>query len=51
MDFTRVGAKVMYMLPALPALGLSVGAAHTLTGRNVGQSTTYSVGLISAFRL
>lgn len=51
MDFTRIGAKVMYMLPALPALGVSVGAAHTLTGRNVGQSTTYSVGLISAFRL
>lgn len=51
MDFLRVGGKVMYMIPALPALGVSVGAAHTLAGRNVGQSTTYSVGLISAFRL
>jgi hypothetical protein len=51
MDFLRAGAKVMYMVPAIPALGVSVGAAHTLAGRNVGQSTTYSVGLISAFRL
>ena len=51
MDFLRVGAKVMYMVPALPQLGVSVGAAHTLSGRNVGQSTMYSVGLISAFRL
>ena len=51
MDFLKVGAKVMYMIPALPQLGVSVGAAHTLTGRNVGQSTMYSVGLISAFRL
>lgn len=51
MDFVRAGAKVMYMVPALPALGVSVGAAHTLAGRNVGRSTTYSVGLISAFRL
>jgi hypothetical protein len=51
MDFLRVGAKVMYMVPALPQLGVSVGAAHTLAGRNVGQSTMYSVGLISAFRL
>jgi hypothetical protein len=37
MNFMRVGAKVMYMVPALPQLGVSVGAAHTLTGRNVGQ--------------
>lgn len=51
MDFLRVGAKVMYMIPALPQLGVSVGGAHTLAGRNVGQSTMYSVGLISAFRL
>lgn len=51
MDFLRVGAKVMYMVPQLPQLGVSVGAAHTLSGRNVGQSTMYSVGLISAFRI
>ena len=51
MDFVRVGAKVMYMVPALPQLGVLAGAAHTLSGRNVGQSTTYTVGLISAFRL
>lgn len=51
MDATRLGAKVMYTIPQLPVLGLSVGAARTLSGRNVGKSTTYSVGLISAFRL
>lgn len=51
MDATRLAAKVMYTIPKAPALGVSVGAAHTLSGRNVGKSTMYSVGLISAFRL
>lgn len=51
MDFTKVMGKVMYTIPQLPALGVSVGGATTLSGRNVGKSTMYSVGLISAFHL
>jgi hypothetical protein len=45
MNFTKVDAFVFYALniPKVPAFKL--GAAHTLRGRNVGQSTTMSAGL------
>ena len=46
MDFTRLGAAIQYGLPK--NLMVRVGAAHVLTGRNVGQSTTYTTGLIYA---
>lgn len=51
MDFTRLQARVMYTVPRLPAVTLQLGAMHTLTGRNVGQSTLLSGGLTSAIRL
>ena len=50
MDFTRVGGKVMYTVPKLRQLILSVGAARTISGRNVGRSTTISGGVTTAFR-
>lgn len=50
MDFTRVGGKVMYTVPKLRQLILSVGAARTLSGRNVGKSTTIAGGVTTAFR-
>lgn len=50
MDATRVGGKVMYTLPGrLSAAILTVGAARTLSGRNVGRSTTVSAGVITHF--
>ena len=51
MDFTRLHARVMYAMPRLRGLTLHVGAMQTLTGRNVGKSTSLSGGLTSAFRL
>jgi hypothetical protein len=44
MDFTRVQAHVMYTMPSLPLI-LNSGAMTTLEGRNVGQSTMYTVGV------
>jgi hypothetical protein len=45
MNFTRTHAAVMYTLPAPLSLILGVGAARTLSGRNVGRSTTLSFGV------
>lgn len=44
MDFTRVQAHVMYTLTSLP-LVLNSGAMTTLSGRNVGKSTMYTLGV------
>ncbi len=48
MDFVRVGGTVQYTLPR-PAVDLRVGVSRVLSGRNVGQSTTLSVGLFHTF--
>lgn len=44
MDFTRVQAHVMYTLRSLPLI-LNSGAMTTLSGRNVGRSTMYTLGV------
>jgi hypothetical protein len=49
MDFVRLGGGVMYELPK--NLSIQLGAAHVLSGRNVGQSTTYTSGLMYALHL
>ena len=49
MDFVKVDGGFVYALPK--NLSLSFGAAHVLTGRNVGQSTTLTSGLIYALHL
>ena len=49
MDFTRVDATVAYALPR--NLSVRIGAGHVLSGRNVGQSTTFTSGLFYAHRL
>jgi hypothetical protein len=49
MDFVRLGGGVMYDLPK--NLSVQLGAAHVLSGRNVGQSTTYTSGLMYALHL
>lgn len=51
MNFTTAHAELMYYLPRLAGLRLDLGAAHTLSGRNVGQSTTIMTGLTYAFHL
>jgi hypothetical protein len=51
MNFTAAHAELMYFLPGVSGLRLDLGAAHTLSGRNVGQSTTIMTGLTYAFHL
>jgi hypothetical protein len=50
MDFLRVQARAMYAVPRLDGIQLELGAARTLTGRNVGQSTALSAGVTTFFR-
>jgi hypothetical protein len=47
MDFVRLDGSAIYDLPK--NLSLRLGAAHVLSGRNVGQSTTINSGLFYAF--
>ena len=49
MDFVRVEAAVMYAPPVPSNISIRLGAAHVLTGRNVGQSTTFTTGVSHAF--
>jgi hypothetical protein len=49
MDFVKLGGGIMYALPG--NLTMSFGAAHVLTGRNVGESTTFTSGFGYALHL
>ena len=51
MNYTTGHAEVMYFVPGVTGLRLDLGAARTLEGRNVGQSTTIMTGLTYAFQL
>jgi hypothetical protein len=51
MDFVRLQARAMYALPRARGVMLGAGLARTLTGRNVGQSTTLWAGLTTVFGL
>jgi hypothetical protein len=47
-DFVKLDGGLMYALPS--DVSIRVGAAHVLTGRNVGQSTTFTSGVFYALR-
>jgi hypothetical protein len=49
MDFVKLDGALMYALPK--SVSISLGAARVLTGRNVGQSTTFTSGLVYALHL
>jgi hypothetical protein len=49
MNFAKIDGAIIYALPAPSALSLRLGAAHVLSGRNVGQSTTFTSGLVYGF--
>lgn len=49
MDMTRVGIMGHYRIEALDDLQIVASAAYTVAGRNVGQSTTISFGLMKIF--
>jgi hypothetical protein len=46
MDFVKVDGGVSYALPK--NVSIRLGAAHVISGRNVGQSTTFTSGLFYA---
>jgi hypothetical protein len=46
MDVQRLDARLRWTLPRLPAAMLQVGGGTVLDGRNVGQSTTFSAGVV-----
>jgi hypothetical protein len=50
MDFVKLDAGVMYALSVPRDVAVRVGAAHVVSGRNVGQSTTLTLGLFYALR-
>jgi hypothetical protein len=49
MNFSRVGAMVMYGVPNVSALDFELAYAHVLDGRNVGQATTFTAGFLYSF--
>jgi hypothetical protein len=49
MDFVKLDGGVMYSLPR--SLSIQLGAGRVLSGRNVGQSTTFTSGLFYALHL
>jgi hypothetical protein len=51
MDFVRVDGALMYALPVPKEISVQFGAARDLTGRNVGQSMTFTSGLFYALHL
>jgi hypothetical protein len=48
MNLSRVDGLVMYALPRMKGLSLRASAAYTVSGRNVGQATTLTAGLLYA---
>lgn len=49
MNFTRPGALIMYYLPWHENLAIRASVNHTVTGRNVGSSTTFLGGILYTF--
>ena len=49
MDFVKLDGALMYALPVPKDMAIRFGAARVLSGRNVGQSTTFTSGLFYAF--
>lgn len=49
MNFSRVGGMAMLPVPKVQGLGVELSYAYTLTGRNVGQATTFTAGVLYLF--
>jgi hypothetical protein len=50
MDFVRLEGALMHALPRLNDVSFRMGASHVISGRNVGQATTFTTGVFHAFR-
>ncbi len=51
MNFSKVGAMVMYPVPKVRSLAFQFTHAYTIDGRNVGQATTITTGLLYRYHL
>jgi hypothetical protein len=49
MNFSRLGATIMAPVPKLRTLAFQVALTRTIDGRNVGQATTITGGLLYTF--
>ena len=49
MNFTRIEGAAMYALPVPKDVTVRASLSRILTGRNVGQSTTFTTGMFYAF--
>ena len=49
MNLSRLEAVVMYALPMVKKMQVRLAANRVLTGRNVGQSTAFTAGLLYTF--
>jgi hypothetical protein len=49
MNAFKGGAMLMYPLPKLRPLAVNVGVGHVFDGRNVGQGTSFTIGLLYTF--
>jgi hypothetical protein len=49
MNFSRVSGSVLYPIPKLRQLSFHFSYAHTIHGRNVGQATTITTGVLYRF--
>jgi hypothetical protein len=49
MNYSKLGAMVMYPVPRLTNLRVHGAYAYTIDGRNVGQATTVTAGLLYLF--
>lgn len=50
MNFSRIGAWAKIPLPKHEALSIVAGYSHVLDGRNVGQSSTITAGVMYLFQ-
>ena len=51
MNFSRIGGTAMHPIPKLRDLAVQASYGYTIEGRNVGQSTTYAVGVLYSRQL
>lgn len=49
MNASRLDASILYYLPGIRDLGVRLAGTRTLSGRNVGQSTTLQAGILYVF--
>ena len=49
MNFIRLGGMVMYPVPKLRTLAGQFSYAYTVTGRNVGQASSFTLGVLYTF--